>query len=111
MHDLVIRGGTIVDGTGAASRAGDIAITNGVITEVGGRISGDAKQRIDADGMIVTPGWSRGRSVRETTTDVTPGIEPPCPWAASNVRRPMRMVSNRANRAPKSISGSPTNWR
>lgn len=57
MHDIVISGGTIVDGTGAASRAGDIAITNGVITEVGGRISGDAKQRIDADGMIVTPGW------------------------------------------------------
>lgn len=57
MHDIVISGGTIVDGTGAAAFTGDVAMTNGVITHVGGKVSGEAKQIIDADGMVVTPGW------------------------------------------------------
>ena len=35
MHDLVIKGGSVVDGTGAPGRSADIAITDGVITEVG----------------------------------------------------------------------------
>jgi N-acyl-D-amino-acid deacylase len=56
MHDLVISGGTVVDGTGAPTRTADIAITNGIITEVG-RVDGQAKQRVDADGLVVAPGW------------------------------------------------------
>jgi N-acyl-D-aspartate/D-glutamate deacylase len=56
MHDLVIRGGTLVDGTGAAPRLADIAIDNGVITEVGA-VTGAGKREIDAKGHIVTPGW------------------------------------------------------
>ena len=35
MHDLVIRGGSVVDGTGAPARTADVAITDGVITDVG----------------------------------------------------------------------------
>ena len=35
MHDLVIKGGTVVDGTGAPGRTADVAITDGVVTEVG----------------------------------------------------------------------------
>lgn len=57
MHDIVISGGTIVDGTGAPAFTGDVAISNGIITAVGAEASGDAKRRIDADGMVVTPGW------------------------------------------------------
>ena len=38
MHDLVIRGGTIIDGTGQASFTGDVAVDDGVITEVGGKL-------------------------------------------------------------------------
>ena len=57
MHDIVISGGKIVDGTGASAFDGDIAISNGVITQVGGRIDGDARRRIDADGRVLTPGW------------------------------------------------------
>jgi N-acyl-D-amino-acid deacylase len=56
MHDLVIRGGSIVDGTGAEQKTGDIAVDNGVISEVGGK-AGPAKREIKADGLLVTPGW------------------------------------------------------
>lgn len=56
MHDMVIRGGTIVDGTGAARFTGDIAIDNGLISQIG-KVSGSGKEEIDASGMIVAPGW------------------------------------------------------
>ena len=55
-HDLVIRGGTIVDGTGGASYAADVAIDGERIVEIG-NVSGDAHRTIDADGALVTPGF------------------------------------------------------
>jgi N-acyl-D-aspartate/D-glutamate deacylase len=55
-HDLVIRGATVVDGTGAPGRSADVAVRDGVITEVG-RIDGSAARTIDADGLLVTPGF------------------------------------------------------
>ncbi|MEC8974613.1 MAG: amidohydrolase family protein [Actinomycetota bacterium] len=57
MFDCLIKGGTLVDGTGKEGETGDIAIADGVIVEVGGRISGSSKRTIDADGALVTPGW------------------------------------------------------
>ena len=56
MHDLVIRGGLIVDGTGAAAINGDVAIRDGHIVDVGGK-AGPARREIDADGLLVTPGF------------------------------------------------------
>ncbi len=56
MHDLVIRGGTVVDGTGAPARTADVAVTDGLITEVGA-VDGRARREIDADGLLVTPGF------------------------------------------------------
>ena len=56
MHDLVIRGGTVVDGTGAPARSADVAIDGDHITAVGGDI-GRAHREIDAEGLLVTPGW------------------------------------------------------
>ncbi|NQW59180.1 hypothetical protein HQ459_00225, partial [bacterium] len=50
MHDIVIRGGTIVDGTGADAYIADIAINAGVITHIAPSISEDAKQVINASG-------------------------------------------------------------
>ena len=44
-HDLVIRGGTVVDGTGAPARTADVAVTGGVITDVG-RVDGAARRVI-----------------------------------------------------------------
>jgi N-acyl-D-amino-acid deacylase len=56
MHDLVIRGGTIVDGTGGPVRTGDVAMDGGTITSVGEK-AGTGRQEIDADGAVVAPGW------------------------------------------------------
>ncbi|MEY5008467.1 MAG: hypothetical protein RL764_1783 [Pseudomonadota bacterium] len=55
-HDLVIRGGTIVDGTGGKPFQGDIAIDNGLITAVG-TVDSPGREEIDATGKIVTPGF------------------------------------------------------
>ena len=57
MFDLVIRRGTVVDGTGAPARPGvDVAITAGRIAEIGGDL-GPGRREIDADGRLVTPGF------------------------------------------------------
>ena len=56
MYDLIIRNGTIVDGSGDTRFQGDIAINGEKIAAVG-QVEGDAKQEIDAHGLLVTPGW------------------------------------------------------
>ena len=56
MHDLIIRDGTIVDGTGAPGFRGDVAVRDGVIVEVGD-VTGPAARTIAADGLMVTPGF------------------------------------------------------
>ena len=56
MHDTVIRGGRIIDGTGKPAFTGDVAIDDGVISAVGGK-AGPGRREIDADGKLVTPGW------------------------------------------------------
>ncbi len=56
MHDLVIRDASIVDGTGAAAYAGDIAIDGGTIAAVGGT-AGAARREINAAGAMAAPGW------------------------------------------------------
>jgi N-acyl-D-amino-acid deacylase len=55
MHDLLITNGCIVDGTGAPATTGDVAMSDGYITEVG-NVEGPARRTIDADGRLVTPG-------------------------------------------------------
>ena len=57
MFDLIIRGGTIVDGTGAPSFVADVAVKDGRIVEVSAHIDGAAAEVIDAAGRIVTPGF------------------------------------------------------
>ena len=56
MHDIVIRGGSIIDGTGKAAVTGDVAIEGGRIAAVGGK-QGPGRREINADGLLVTPGW------------------------------------------------------
>ena len=56
MHDTVIRGGNIVDGSGKPGYTGDIALQDGKIAQVGGK-AGPGKREIDAKGLLVTPGW------------------------------------------------------
>ena len=56
MLDLVIRGGTIVDGSGGPSFTGDVGVRDGRISEVG-RVDEAARRTLDARGLLVTPGW------------------------------------------------------
>jgi N-acyl-D-aspartate/D-glutamate deacylase len=56
MHDTIIRGGRVVDGLGTPARTADVAISEGRIVEIG-RLAGPARQVIDADGALVTPGF------------------------------------------------------
>ena len=55
-HDLVVRGGTVVDGTGAPRRAADVAVDGGVVSAVG-TVDERGRREIDADGALVTPGF------------------------------------------------------
>jgi N-acyl-D-aspartate/D-glutamate deacylase len=56
MHDLVISGGVVVDGTGESRTPADVAIDDGIITEVGNAV-GSGRRTIAADGQIVSPGF------------------------------------------------------
>lgn len=56
MHDLVIRGGTLVDGSGAPARDADVALDGGTITAVGSSV-GPGRRELDARGKLVTPGF------------------------------------------------------
>ncbi|XOV87695.1 MAG: amidohydrolase family protein [Pseudomonadota bacterium] len=56
MHDIVIRNGTIIDGSGNERFTGDVAIDNGRITAVG-VVTEPGRREIDATGKLVTPGW------------------------------------------------------
>jgi len=56
MHDLVIRGGQVIDGTGTPAHQADIAIDNGIITEVG-EVQASGREEIDAAGALVAPGF------------------------------------------------------
>jgi N-acyl-D-aspartate/D-glutamate deacylase len=55
-YDLVIRNGTVIDGTGTPGRVADIAVARGKIAEIG-KIGGGAERVIDADGCVVAPGF------------------------------------------------------
>ena len=54
-HEIVIRGGTVVDGTGAPGRPADVAIADGRITEIGEGLRGATE--LDASGHVVAPGF------------------------------------------------------
>jgi N-acyl-D-aspartate/D-glutamate deacylase len=56
MHDLVIRGGMVIDGTGRPGRTADLAVEDGTIVEVGPKV-GPGRRELSADGLLVAPGW------------------------------------------------------
>jgi N-acyl-D-amino-acid deacylase len=57
MADLLIRGGRVVDGTGAAAIEADVRVRAGVVAEVGPRLAADGEPVLDADGAYVAPGF------------------------------------------------------
>ena len=55
-HDLVIRGGSVIDGTGGGRYSADVAMDHGKITAIG-RVGGRGRQELDAHGALLTPGF------------------------------------------------------
>ncbi|HLK82976.1 MAG TPA: amidohydrolase family protein [Xanthobacteraceae bacterium] len=77
MHDIVIRGGTIIDGTGRPPFTGDLAIEGERIVAVGGR-QGPARRDIDAAGLLVTPGWVDAHTHYDGQAMWDPLLAPSC---------------------------------
>ncbi|NLA37363.1 MAG: amidohydrolase family protein, partial [Actinobacteria bacterium] len=84
-HDLVITGGTVVDGTGAAAFRADIAIDGDRITEVGAVDAAGAGRVIDADGAIVTPGFVDLHSHLDAQVGWDPTMSSSCWHGVSSV--------------------------
>ncbi len=77
MHDLVIRGGTLVDGSGAPARTGDVAIDGDRIAAVGD-VSAPGRRELDADGLLVTPGFVDIHTHYDGQVTWDPWLTPSC---------------------------------
>src|SRR6266576_4663454 len=55
-YDLLIKNGRVIDGSGTPAFRGDVAVRNGKVAEIG-RLRGTATRTIDADGLVVAPGF------------------------------------------------------
>jgi N-acyl-D-aspartate/D-glutamate deacylase len=76
-HDLVIRGGTIIDGTGAPRATGDVAIDGDRLAQVGGR-AGAGRREIDATGLVVSPGFIDPHTHYDAQICWDQGLTPSC---------------------------------
>ncbi|MEX2159753.1 MAG: D-aminoacylase [Dehalococcoidia bacterium] len=74
MYDIVIRGGRVIDGTGAPAVEADVAISGGRIAAVGA-VDGEAKLTIGATGLVVTPGFIDVHSHDDIALINTPGLD------------------------------------
>ena len=74
--DVIIRGGTVVDGTGRAGFVADVAVTDGVITGVGDGLS--ARRELDASGQLVTPGFVDIHTHYDAQVFWDPALSPSC---------------------------------
>ena len=75
MDDLVIRGGMILDGTGAEPVRADLAVRNGRITAITPRHSSAARRVLDADGLVVAPGFIDIKTHSDFTLPYAPRAE------------------------------------
>ena len=80
MYDLVITGGTVVDGTGTPPRLADVAVQDGIIAAVvePGRLDAEGREHIDATGLIVTPGFVDIHTHYDGQATWDPFLSPSC---------------------------------
>jgi N-acyl-D-amino-acid deacylase len=74
-YDILIRGGVLLDGSGAAGKPGDLAIRDGRIAAVGSDLGGDATKVIDAEGLVVAPGFIDIKTHSDFTLPINPKAE------------------------------------
>ena len=75
MHDILIRGGTLYDGSGAPPAPGDLAIADGRIAAIGRRLEAPATKTIDAQGLAVAPGFIDIKTHSDFTLPINPKAE------------------------------------
>ena len=75
MHDILIRGGTVYDGSGSAAVDGDIAISAGRIVAIGANLAGDARKIIGAQKLAVAPGFIDIKTHSDFTLPINPKAE------------------------------------
>ena len=96
--DLVLRGGTVVDGSGQPGFTADVAVKDGRIAEIG-KIAEKGAREIDADGLLVTPGFIDGHTHFDAQINWDPlgtsscwhGVCRAGLWARLSISRPGRM--------------------
>src|ERR1700745_4124987 len=74
-HDILIRGGTLIDGSGAEGVQGDLAIVGGRIVAIGASLKDDAAKIIDAGGLAVTPGFIDIKTHSDFVLPINPKAE------------------------------------
>src|ERR1041385_6125073 len=74
-YDLLIRGGTLIDGSGAPGARGDLAIAGGRIAALAPSLDGDATKIIDAAGLAVTPGFIDIKTHSDFVLPINPKAE------------------------------------
>jgi len=74
-YDILIRGGTLIDGSGAAGMRGDLAIAGGRIVALGPSLDGRAEKIIDAEGLAVTPGFIDIKTHSDFVLPINPKAE------------------------------------
>jgi N-acyl-D-aspartate/D-glutamate deacylase len=76
MSDLLVRGGKLIDGTGAPARRADVRIRDGRIAEVGPDLARDGSPELDAGGSVVAPGFIDGHTHHDPSLFWDPGCDP-----------------------------------
>ena len=74
-YDIMIRGGLVVDGSGSAGHTADVAIHDGRIAAIGADLDGHATKEIDANGLVVAPGFIDIKTHSDFTLPINPKAE------------------------------------
>ena len=105
--DLVVRGGRVVDGTGLAGYTADVEVRDGRISRIG-RIDEDAREVVDADGLVVAPGFVDIHTHYDAQAHFEPTMSPSSWHGVTTVLDRQLRLHARARRSPPTSPGSST---